>query len=528
MIGMDRSRSRPLALCALACAILVTVHGCGSGPTPPRAAPPSPPAVEPPAPSPTRAAWLRELSGVDVFDDSAAVGVRPDGGVVVIALLIGLDRLFSDSLRERGVAVSDGAAVLLLSSSGELEEVIPFGVESGIVQPEDLIVAPNGEVIVGGSFFQTVDLAPGPREVFVESSTFSAFVLRLDSSAELLDAWTFQGDDAMARVQHVDRAPDGAIYVAGEFEHTIDFDPSGGQALRTSSSPSGRLELFILKLEADGRLAWVGTFPGVGSVLNHSICNGMVALPDGGVLLTSRFTGTVDLDPSPGQTEVTVGSGAFALALDPDGVLRWVSVVESQDGSVCIDSAGVDEAGEITVSGWLNGTVDLDPGPSVVVLSAVVSSSVEFVLNLDRDGGYRRTHGLEHPWPSREESAVAGTMGRLTVAPDGSALVGTWATGEERGITPRRSDIFLIGIGVDGALVSSPRTLGLDVAALRPFDLTRSDEEGLVVIGRASRPNPELDTDPDTDEFLGIGPGDLFSLFVTWLPLEGSRDLAGH
>ncbi len=93
------------------------------------------------------------------------------------------------------------------------------------------------------------------------------------------------------------------VFVGGSFEQTVDFDPGAGTATRTSAGGS---DAFVALYTLDGGFASAESFGSTGTDQAYGVdggtANGAVA---------GFFSGTVDLNPSPGQTEVRTATGPY-------------------------------------------------------------------------------------------------------------------------------------------------------------------------------------------------------------------------
>ncbi|HEX8386334.1 MAG TPA: T9SS type A sorting domain-containing protein [Rubricoccaceae bacterium] len=106
------------------------------------------------------------------------------------------------------------------------------------------------------------------------------------------------GFDQAAGVDFV--GPD--VFVGGHFEGTVDFDPGAGSAARTSAGGS---DAFVARYSlGDGAFLSAETFGSTGADQVLGVDGGTASGPVAGF-----FQGTVDLNPSPGQTELRTASG---------------------------------------------------------------------------------------------------------------------------------------------------------------------------------------------------------------------------
>ncbi|MEM0961550.1 MAG: SBBP repeat-containing protein, partial [Bacteroidota bacterium] len=109
--------------------------------------------------------------------------------------------------------------------------------------------------------------------------------------------------------------------------------------------------------------------------------------PEDGIAAAAWLNGTLDLDPGPGETTVSGSQGLLVLALDAAGALDWSIVV---DGSARIFAQGIgtDASGNVYVTGWIQqGSADFDPGPGVTQLSS--SGFDLFVASYSASGAFR-------------------------------------------------------------------------------------------------------------------------------------------
>jgi LPXTG-motif cell wall-anchored protein len=174
---------------------------------------------------------------------------------------------------------------------------------------------------------------------------------------------------------------------------------------------------------------------------------------NGNVLVTGRFTGTVDFDPGTGTTARTsAGSGDIYVAkFNVDGDLLWVQTMGStgneQGNSVISDSSG-----NVFVAGRFVGTVDFDPSTGTTNLTD--SANAGFVMKLSAGGNFvwaaLLTRGSSE---ARADGVGVDATGNVYVTgyfsgtadfDPGSGTTNLAATGPTAG--------FVVRLGSDGAL----------------------------------------------------------------------------
>jgi hypothetical protein len=233
---------------------------------------------------------------------------------------------------------------------------------------------------------------------------------------------------------------DSGVYVTGDFEGTVDFDPgpdtvnlTGGGGFVAKYSHSGTLiwaQSTGLGMEGGLCIAVDGTGnvfigggrnedgnPDVGRVAKFDAAGNLLWITD--VIGNSRggtnYVRGIAVDGS-GNSYVTGGTfnwqDIYVAKLDPAGSQVWLNTVNSVGSGFDIGWAiALDSAGGVYVTGSYSGTADFDPGPGSYLLSSMngrgsVPSDDVFVLKLDTDGVF----------------AWAGSMGSANGDDSGSGI----------------------------------------------------------------------------------------------------------
>jgi len=175
----------------------------------------------------------------------------------------------------------------------------------------------------------------------------------------------------------------GNVYVTGNFQGTVDFDPGPGSAIHTSN---GSRDIFVQKLDASGNFLWVTTFGDAWDDYGQSVS----VDAQGNVYTTGHFAGTIDADPGPGTTNLTQYLGGslnydvFIQKLDPSGNLLWATSFGGPDNDLGL-SLTTDATGNIYTTGTFENTVDFDPGTGTTNLTSNGMQDV-FIQKLDASG----------------------------------------------------------------------------------------------------------------------------------------------
>ncbi len=126
--------------------------------------------------------------------------------------------------------------------------------------------------------------------------------------------------------------------------------------------------------------------------------------PNGNICIAGKFTGTMDLDPGSGVTNVT-SSGQddiFLACYSPSGAFIWGFKIGgySWDG---VYSMAIDVANNVVIGGYFQSAgVDFDPGSGTAILSYVGGSGTPyngdgFVAKYSASGAFQWAHVLGAP-----------------------------------------------------------------------------------------------------------------------------------
>ena len=164
----------------------------------------------------------------------------------------------------------------------------------------------------------------------------------------------------------------GNLYIAGDFDGLIDFDPGVGLNLK---DVQGGSDIFLAKYDTQGNFLWAKTFGGIG-VEN---CRDMIIDGNGDLIITGIFQGTADFDPNGGVASMTSAGSydAFMVKLDDMGNYLWSKSIKSQNSNY-INQLALDYSGNINVVGYFQGTADFDPSTGTFPLTTIGNKSIFF------------------------------------------------------------------------------------------------------------------------------------------------------
>jgi hypothetical protein len=240
----------------------------------------------------------------------------------------------------------------------------------------------SGNVYLTGFFDGTVDFDPGSGDFDLTSEgDEDVFVQKLDTDGNFEWAISY-GDTYMDIGASITTDASGNVYVTGNFDGTVDFDPGSGVTNLTSV---GLDDVFIQKLDTDGNLEWAVSFGGDLYDRGTSVSTDA----SGNVFTTGIFRNAVDFDPGSGVNNLTSAGGydVFVHKLDTDGNFVWARSF----GGGSWDDAGLavtaDASGNVYTTGFFYETVDFDPGSGVSDLTSEGDRDV-FLQKLDASGNF--------------------------------------------------------------------------------------------------------------------------------------------
>jgi hypothetical protein len=265
----------------------------------------------------------------------------------------------------------------------------------------DIIVCANGDVLASGIFKDEIDGDPGTATVTVPSAGgWDGYLYRLTPSGNLVWFHNLGGpQDDYLRSLAEDLS--GNVYLAGDFQDTVDFDPSGNTAFAYALGGS---DIFVQQLSATG--AYIGQNQ-MGGLQGES-CFELV-LANQSLYLAGYFSATVDLDPYSGvSSHVSAGTeDAYVLklngppvgALDASGKSHWTAYPNPTEGKFQLSGLTHGSIRKICVTNpsgavipvecdWQNGRnpeIDLGSFPAGMYFVTVWANGTMVSLKVVRD-----------------------------------------------------------------------------------------------------------------------------------------------
>jgi gliding motility-associated-like protein len=430
---------------------------------------------------------------------------------------------FSTTPANNTVQFNGTAAVVTTSTATSITTTVPVGATTGKISV----------TVAGNTATSTIDftvtiaptVAPGLEwAVAVGNNTLDTNVLSMTTDAS------------------------GNVYIAGQFDGTVDFDPRSGVFNLTSA---GNGDGYVSKLSSSGDLIWAFQLGGPGNdevdqievdgagniyvagtdfskydtngnllwVLPLAVNENDIELDaSGNVYIVGTFSGTVDFDPGTPVFNLTAsGTGDFfVMSITAAGNFVWARRIGGT-GSEVARSLALDAGGNLCVTGdFFSPTVDFDPGAGTANLSLTGTSDI-FILKLDNAGNYvwaRRIGGTGGEGAERIATDAASNVlitgsfnGTLDFDP-GAAVVNLTSVGG--------GDVFVLKINSAGNYVWAKSVGGINSDDGRSIS---TDAAGDVYYTGEYRTTTDFDPGPGV---FNISAGGGKQVFVSKLSASGN------
>jgi len=174
----------------------------------------------------------------------------------------------------------------------------------------------------------------------------------------------------------------GNVYVVGQFQGMVDFDPGSGTTNLTSN---GNEDVFFAKYDKLGNLVWVKQIGGTA----QDVVEGIALDGSNNIYISGAFQNTVDFDPNAGtQNLMSAGNADLYLAkYNNNGEYQWAFNLGTAAGSERGLEVEVDQNSNVVLTGSFSGTVDFDP--STTNTADVTAVGDRFVAQYDSNGAYK-------------------------------------------------------------------------------------------------------------------------------------------
>ncbi len=284
--------------------------------------------------------------------------------------------------------------------------------QGGEVRVNDIAVDNSGNRYVTGYLKRSANANPGGSEAQYLRSRGSRdiFIAKYNPSGAFMWAHSFgEANDDEGKAVSVDAA--GNVLVAGYFNFAagVDFDPSAGTALLSSTSTAA----FFAKYDTDGNYVWAKKIDASG----QQVVTDMALDAGSNIYVTGTFQNTTDFDPGSGTTTMTATtSDMFFAKYTSTGDFVFAKGLHGNGTSDDPKSIFVDGSSNIYIAGGFRDSTDFDPSASSFKLLSVSTTNNDlFFAKYDPNGAlvFVKTIG----------SSVNEEVSCIRVSPSGSIFI---------------------------------------------------------------------------------------------------------
>ena len=228
----------------------------------------------------------------------------------------------------------------------------------------------DGSIVVVGYFTHTVDFDPGPDTFTVSTKSYYAlFMARYSNQGKLIFAYGFDGggQENSQSVNAVTADANDNIYITGNFNGDIDFDPGAG---KTILSCPASVNNFLACYTKSGELKFAKNITATtGSQYENS--SSIVLDKNKNIYIAGSFEGfDVDFDPGPNATHsYSNETDIFFSKYDSAGNFKFVKILGGKFNDYA-NKIALDKNNNIIICGSFYSTyADFDPDSAKYVLT---------------------------------------------------------------------------------------------------------------------------------------------------------------
>ena len=321
--------------------------------------------------------WAGHMGGT-LDDHITSIAVAPSGNVYIAGYYLGTaDFEPADTAEYYLQATGQALFVEKLNQNNQFVWAKTMG-GPGFDYCQSMCIDEQENVYTTGMFAGPADFDPG-EDVFYLNSVGDRDIYMSKLSNEGLFVWAkAMGGYELEAGQGIVYDSDSHLFLTGNFQGTVDFDPDTSAYYMTSM---GDYDIFTGKYDIEGNLIWMKQMGGPGSDGGYAI----TLDNDNNVYSTGHFSETADFDPGTGIFEMTSFGDLdiFISKLDASGNFVWAADMggEMYDRGLAVMT---DNQNNIFTTGMFEGMADFDPSDNNYYLEAVGNSDV-FISKLSTE-----------------------------------------------------------------------------------------------------------------------------------------------
>ena len=230
------------------------------------------------------------------------------------------------------------------------------GIDLGVV-----FVDPDGYIYLTGSYSNTVDFDPtSTTENYTSAGGYDMYLSKYQPDGTYLWTKVWGGTGSNDTVYQVLWDSDKNMYLYGEFQSTVDFNPDSASA--DSLTSSGSTDPFVTKYNSNGTYAWTKKWGGTGA----DRATFATIDSSGNFYFSGAYRNTVDFDPDAVLTTNKTSNGNYdAFVSKFDSNMNFIRVKTFGGSSLDYgESVRTDSNGNLYLTGEFKSTVNFNPDGS--------------------------------------------------------------------------------------------------------------------------------------------------------------------
>lgn len=200
---------------------------------------------------------------------------------------------------------------------------------------------------------------------------------------------------------------DSNIYLAGNYNTAVDFDPGPGFQMRT---PEGGYDFYILKLDKKGKFKWVRTFGTTACRPCHDEVSDIEVDKYGNVVVSGAYFGPLDFDPHPVNTFIMKAKGFntenYLLKLDSNGDFLWAKKFVNNNFAANNSQIKINKNAQIYYTTGFTDSIDADPTAGTLYFKSPTGFDNTLIAKLKPSGNLIWAKSISGGYSSVNEFVV--------------------------------------------------------------------------------------------------------------------------
>lgn len=268
------------------------------------------------------------------------------------------------------------------------------GASSGYNYIKNLDTDKHGNIYIIGMSSSWIDMDPSEGDAILnEEEQNMFFIAKFNSSGEYIWSHGFGNDQVNGSLIGwgiVADNLDESIYVCGNINDTIDFDPSESEL---KLKPQRYSDIFLAKYTKDGNVVWANIFSH--SESGHGTPVKLQIDESQNVYIGGYYQGKYDMDPGEGDNTInSVGQyDGFIAKYNKEGEHQWSFSIGDKDVDYVRNFRVLNN--KVYTMGEFSDTVDFDPSEGTQKLMSIENEVSGYLAVYGLDGALISAFGLK-------------------------------------------------------------------------------------------------------------------------------------